>query len=382
MGDRAEDIDVAQIAALMFKELTSGGPHAFGWMNWSDGDEAVQYQSREGRADSLGNLEYIYETVKQNPRWFVGHTRWATHGSPKNNANNHPILHGDVIGVHNGVLRNHESILKVTGRQDPTAEVDSEAIFAAVNKYGALEGIRKIDGDLVSIWNDLSDMETLYIARSEGRFLHIGITDRGNLIFASQPGAIEALHPLVRIVKWSTVAQQKLLTIKGGKIITRQQIRKPSPAKPPNVWAAGMSKSATGNGSTEFFEARGVGAQKRGSRRGESMFPKSTIQQTVSETLETTKPVKKTRKKAAPQVKEVTERWVPDLGMIADQDDNLRLATAAEVEFFTGSAKDADALGCENLFDWKPEDDLPTEADDPTLEWEGEANPLTEVDAK
>jgi len=136
MGDTAEDIDTGQIAAMMFKALTAGGPHAFGWMTYKDGDKAVQYQSRPGRADTLDNLEHIYKAVEQHPRWFVGHTRWATHGDPKNNANNHPILHGNVLGVHNGVLRNHESILAETGRQDAASEVDSEAIFAAVNKWG------------------------------------------------------------------------------------------------------------------------------------------------------------------------------------------------------------------------------------------------------
>ena len=31
----------------------------------------------------------------------VGHVRYATHGSPSDNSNNHPILQENIIGVHN-----------------------------------------------------------------------------------------------------------------------------------------------------------------------------------------------------------------------------------------------------------------------------------------
>lgn len=58
----------------------------------------------------------------------LGHTRLPTKGSPRNNANNHPIHTGPVWGVHNGHIQNDDELFARYGyaRQ---AEVDSEIIF-------------------------------------------------------------------------------------------------------------------------------------------------------------------------------------------------------------------------------------------------------------
>lgn len=60
------------------------------------------------------------------------HTRLPTVGSVDNNDNNHPVIHGNVVGIHNGHITNHDNLfgkLKVKR----LAEVDSEVIFAMLN---------------------------------------------------------------------------------------------------------------------------------------------------------------------------------------------------------------------------------------------------------
>lgn len=60
------------------------------------------------------------------------HTRIPTCGGTSNNDNNHPVIHGNVVGVHNGHITNHADLFSKL-RVKRLAEVDSEAIFALLN---------------------------------------------------------------------------------------------------------------------------------------------------------------------------------------------------------------------------------------------------------
>ncbi len=61
------------------------------------------------------------------------HTRLPTCGDKNNNDNNHPVIHGNVIGVHNGHISNHDDLFKKL-KVKRTSEVDSEVIFALLNQ--------------------------------------------------------------------------------------------------------------------------------------------------------------------------------------------------------------------------------------------------------
>jgi glucosamine 6-phosphate synthetase-like amidotransferase/phosphosugar isomerase protein len=58
----------------------------------------------------------------------LGHTRLPTKGSRWHNANNHPLLAGHVVGVHNGYIDNDDALFEEL-QLPRTAEVDSEVIF-------------------------------------------------------------------------------------------------------------------------------------------------------------------------------------------------------------------------------------------------------------
>lgn len=233
-GSEPEPIDTTRIARVMYGALVNGGPHAYGYMRY-DG-ETVKTFKKPGRVDTKKHMKEVCELIgATEPVWVVGHVRWATHGAPENNVNNHPVHHGRIVGVHNGVLRNHEDILKVTGRQDSTAIVDSEAIFAAVNKWGHAPGLRKIIGDMVSVYADLRKPHLVHIARTYGRSLAIGWTDRGNIVFASERQALLRLeaHGVKYIEDISTVREMRHLVLRNGEIIYRHTFGKvPVPVTP------------------------------------------------------------------------------------------------------------------------------------------------------
>lgn len=89
------------------------------------------------------------------PEVVIAHTRLATKGSPADNANNHPVCAGPVVGVHNGMLRNDDALFRVLGlRRD--GEVDSEAIFRLV-EFFCPEGVTAAE-----LWRALDLAEGSY----------------------------------------------------------------------------------------------------------------------------------------------------------------------------------------------------------------------------
>jgi len=70
---------------------------------------------------------------------IIGHCRWKTKGSEKNNDNNHPIIHGNVVGVHNGIIGNDDELFALfSSKIKRKAEVDSEIIFALIDNFAEI----------------------------------------------------------------------------------------------------------------------------------------------------------------------------------------------------------------------------------------------------
>jgi glucosamine 6-phosphate synthetase-like amidotransferase/phosphosugar isomerase protein len=100
----------------------SRGDHAFG-LAWLDGDGRLQTFKRPGPAKA-----YLDELDRcRNAVVVVGHCRFATHGSPQDNRNNHPHAAGAGFLVHNGVIHNHQQLIRRYGL-DQQSQCDSEVL--------------------------------------------------------------------------------------------------------------------------------------------------------------------------------------------------------------------------------------------------------------
>lgn len=162
------------------------GPHAFGFA-WIDSQGRLKMYKRSGRiADHLGLLALAADATM-----LIGHCRYATHGNPSNNINNHPHPCDGGWIVHNGVIGHHETINQ---RNDfvPVTDCDSETLALLIEngdgtirercRDAVLESARSPFA-MLGLW---SRPGRLVLARS-GNPLSTGVCKNGRTYFASLP---------------------------------------------------------------------------------------------------------------------------------------------------------------------------------------------------
>ena len=99
------------------------------------GERVSDFLSVFGRSpEYYGGFLKIWKKHPSPARIFLGHCRAGTGGAKEDNNNNHPIKIGNLIGIHNGVVRNEEEIFKNLGC-GRDGQVDSEAIFRMFDHF-------------------------------------------------------------------------------------------------------------------------------------------------------------------------------------------------------------------------------------------------------
>lgn len=97
----------------------------------------------------------MMEQLSERTVLLLGHTRFPTQGSPLNLLNNHPIVVGHVVGVHNGHIHNDDALFEQWQLQR-IAQVDSEIIF---QRMAALSPLSSDNEYLTRVRDSLAQMQ-------------------------------------------------------------------------------------------------------------------------------------------------------------------------------------------------------------------------------
>ncbi len=199
------------------------------------GDDAVGYAYREAKGvvaihkrqtGASGLIDDI--SVPDDASQLLVHVRDFTKGHPSLDLNNHPIRHGSIVGIHNGVIANDEELFARHGfeREWPGMTVDSEVIFALVEEAGSdPRCLEALHGTMATAWLDERDPETLYVARGLGRPLWVG-ESRVGVFFASTSGALSVVERSLRVgLAHTELAEGTFLMLRGGHVVSRQRFR-------------------------------------------------------------------------------------------------------------------------------------------------------------
>jgi glucosamine 6-phosphate synthetase-like amidotransferase/phosphosugar isomerase protein len=215
------DLDRTLAARALLAAIAERGADAAGYAYRAPG-RPLTVRKQQAGASAL--LEHV--VIPAGAGEALLHVRDYTKGHPSIAANNHPVRHGAVTGVHNGIIVNDDDVLAAHGieRAEPEMTVDSEAIFALAEAFdGDPAALEQLRGSLAAAWVDERRPGRLYVARGIGRPLWLG-KHRGATFFASTRTALEVVERYTRLrLRTHQLAEGRLLTLVDGDISLEQR---------------------------------------------------------------------------------------------------------------------------------------------------------------
>jgi len=185
-------VDRTLAAQALLAAIAERGADAVGFAFRAPGQgPATVHKQRSGASELLDRI-----SVPADATQLLVHVRDYTKGHPSISANNHPVRHGAVVGIHNGIIFNDDELLEGHGcaRREAGMSVDSEAIFALAAHTGAeAHALERLRGSMASAWLDERRPDLLFIARGVGRPLWVG-RGRAETFFSSTRLALEVVE--------------------------------------------------------------------------------------------------------------------------------------------------------------------------------------------
>jgi asparagine synthetase B (glutamine-hydrolysing) len=213
-------LDRTFAAQALLAGIAERGADAVGYAHRTPGERARVHKQRSGASALLDQI-----AVPADATEVLVHVRDYTKGHPTIQANNHPIRHGAVVGIHNGIIFNDDELLAGhhCARREPGMTVDSEAIFAVAAHTGAdPRALEALCGSMATAWLDERRERSLFLARGVGRPLWVGTCEDG-LFFASTKLALEVLESYLKLeLDKRELDEGTLLDVTAGREVVRE----------------------------------------------------------------------------------------------------------------------------------------------------------------
>jgi glucosamine 6-phosphate synthetase-like amidotransferase/phosphosugar isomerase protein len=217
-------VDRTLAAQALLAGIADRGADAVGYAHRSPSGTAPIVTKQRTPASLL--LERIGVPAEANE--LLIHVRDYTKGHPSIPANNHPVTHGPVVGVHNGIIANDDELQAphTCARTEPKKTVDSEAIFAlAAHSQNDPRALEELGGTMAAAWLDERDPGTLFAARGVGRPLWLG-RGREAVFFASTRAALEIASEFTGVkLRMSEVRDGTFLAFRDGRVAHTARFR-------------------------------------------------------------------------------------------------------------------------------------------------------------
>lgn len=165
-------------------------------------DKSIRIHKRCVRAKELirtGEYRDIMSGINgETKRTVMGHARMVTNGSSHNPNNNQPVIRGDFVCIHNGIIVNDEAVWRDHPEMVRQDEVDTEVLLALLQKYGEKDSIqeafqkclKELKGSLsIALIDKKSDRLLLYT--NVGSLYIVLSKTRDMILFASERYILE-----------------------------------------------------------------------------------------------------------------------------------------------------------------------------------------------
>jgi glucosamine 6-phosphate synthetase-like amidotransferase/phosphosugar isomerase protein len=209
-------------AQALLAGIAERGADAVGYAHRAPGVGSAHVVKQRSGASAL--LDRI--GVPADATQLLVHVRDYTKGHPSIAANNHPVRHGPVVGIHNGLIVNDEEILGSysCARAEPKMTVDSEAIFAVVaHTPGEHASLERLRGAMATAWLDERQADVVHVARGMGRPVWLG-SGRGAVFFASTRVALEVVERFLHVkLRKHELGEGTYLGLREGRVVARER---------------------------------------------------------------------------------------------------------------------------------------------------------------
>jgi len=200
-----ENFDSDKIKILLLANMTRG-IHSTGMYN-----NGKIIKETGDAIDFLHLHKLVPETM------FFGHDRFATIGA-KDADNAHPFEFGDIVGQHNGTLKNHWALLREHDLEYKDYDVDSQVLISLIDKdQKNLSVLQEFEGAAALIWHNKNFPNRIYCFRNIERPLFRGKINKNMYI-----SSIEESLDIIGCTDIQSFKENYVYAIESGEILLKE----------------------------------------------------------------------------------------------------------------------------------------------------------------